>query len=739
VSSQISVSDLKLTIFNATVKNEGRNMDLMADVVSKIKLPFVKKKYSNGYSVEVVEVKARYGRFQTAFEISDEYSFKSINRQVNINALEFKVRLSKGKRVQGASFTLYDTGSIRFSGGYIDVGIKKGTNAVPIEILEQPETIRQHIVNTYTHKQAFLKSPLVFNNIGAIFKVNKPVLLAQTAGSNQFQKTAAYEPEISPRMTIRVGGFILQVSAAGVVQMKGVKDPENLGKAYTAAVDAARQFKFKKSVIKNFNKLNFRNAPIAKRANALPAPNVSRRGTTCPVARRPDPYSFQGKCPDMKKKGKMVACYVKPNPQGQPCCYAKPKTTAFTKNKVAAAYNKANVKVPNSVRQKFLIGGNTNNKKNNVGQNNFTAENITVSIDPVVGLKIGSRQASRYTRVGLYDIAKRLGIVDITPKMTKLVLAERIQEKATNRTREVHGNLAVRFNLNQKEYSITGTGKNMRIGARVASTYDKKNLVKFADRLRIPLGDKVSKAELCRLINSHATAKRANRRANANAANAARQAGRNRRARNAEAKLVENKAKKVKNAANLAAEKLESFEERLGITEGSIKRDLPKLFGKKFMRLYGTQISKDFDQMAKLMIQLLKIKKFKTGARQKPLKPDVDAAKSNIVEQWKITIEPSLVKMALFKNEASARKEVRNLVGPNATVTNRMVNSYVKSMRNAAATRNRKTGKFADAAALKKARNVWLYAEKKYGNLKKVSPLRNRQRRVSPSNFTEEI
>ena len=729
----VNVSNLRLTLFNATVLNKDRDVDLMS-IVQSIKLPFKKKRYSNGYTVEVVEVKARHGKFQTAFEISDEYIFKSKKNNVNINALEFKVRLSKDGQVQGASFTIYNNGSIRFSGGYIDVSMKQSNAQVPITILEQPETIRHHIINTYAKDSAFLKTaPLKFNNIGAVFTVSRPILLEQTASLPEFARITTYEPEMSPRMVIRFPDFALQASTGGIIQIKGIRDPDLLGQAYNEAVRAVRTFVFKKSDIKNFNKRAFKKATISKRSNALPAPNVSRRGTTCPVGRRPDPYSFQGACPDIKFGKKTVSganCYVRPNPQGQPCCYKKPKKIAFSKNKVEEAYAKANVKVPNAVRTKFNIGANTNNKKNNVGGNTNTG-NINIKNDPVTGIKIGTRQCSRYTRVALFDIAKRLGIMGITGKTTKEALCAIIRTQATNRTRESFGNLAVKFKNQEtgKEYSITGDGAKMKIGNRFAITYDKTMLVRFCEILRIAdVSINMSKPAICKMINDHVKIKRAEKRNRAANANAALIEGRARRANAARARAANEQKAKNNRVRQLQVEKNEALNERLGFTAPIIEKELPKLFGPKFMRVYGSKVKKDFPNMARLMIQLLGARKFNTGKRGNPTKPSVDQAKREIVADWKRVIEPALVRSAVFATMNNVRTNLRKLVGPNAKITNSMLVSYAKSVRNAAGTRNNKTGKFASEAQIQKARNVWLYAERTYGSLKPKTPPRAKPR-----------
>jgi len=224
-----------------------------------------------------------------------------------------------------------------------------------------------------------------------------------------------------------------------------------------------------------------------------PAPNVSRRGTSCPVGRRPDPYSMQGRCP---KEG----CYVKPNPQGQPCCYKIPKNTRYSERKVANAFNRANVRVPNRVRNVFNIGHNTNNKLNNTSHAN--AKNITVRVDPKSGLMIGTRQCKRYTKVALVDIARRLGIT-VNAAATKEKLCGLISNKATNvtNTNTAGGNRAYKFKMNADDYVVTGNSVNsLRIGRRYAKTYKRDVLVKFMTRMHLRIPSAATIGELCRIV-----------------------------------------------------------------------------------------------------------------------------------------------------------------------------------------------------------------------------------------------
>jgi hypothetical protein len=202
---------------------------------------------------------------------------------------------------------------------------------------------------------------------------------------------------------------------------------------------------------------------------------------------------MQGKCP---KEG----YYVRPNPQGQPCCYKIPKNPNYSGNKVAAAYKRANVKVPNTVQKFFNFGSNTGNKRNNTSHANLT--NLVVKMNSKVGLKIGSRQCSRYSKVALVDIAHRLGL-PVLPSMDKVRLCELIQTVAKNvtNTHNVGGSRAVTFTNANKVFTVTGNSANtLRVGGRVAKTIKRELLFRYATKLGARPGQFATIADLCKII-----------------------------------------------------------------------------------------------------------------------------------------------------------------------------------------------------------------------------------------------
>jgi hypothetical protein len=170
---------------------------------------------------------------------------------------------------------------------------------------------------------------------------------------------------------------------------------------------------------------------------------------------------------------------------------------------VKAAYNKAGVKVPANVRRIFGFGNNTNNKPVNVSSANLT---VTVRNDPKSGFMIGSRQAKRYTREGLHNIAKRMKIAGINGKMTKdnLIKAIKNSNKAENVT------------LNGANLRYGGKVLKIRgrmIGKRVCDTFKKDDIRAIARGLGLNIDPSLKKGEMCDAIQRFANKATNNQRA----------------------------------------------------------------------------------------------------------------------------------------------------------------------------------------------------------------------------------
>ena len=702
---------LKMTMFNAVVESSSQNISLVDDVVIKAGPPYTKKTYSNGYSVEVLKVTMRGGRFKKLAEFSKEYVLAN-NLESKISSVDFNVRISNGTQTNGVSVTIYENGKIRLSGGYLDVllGQTNTANAKLRPLVEQPETIRRHIVDNYTTKAKFTNRRFDFNNLAGVFKIDKRILLPQTlrkyGGGSKYVNYQDDRPP--PVLKLKLEGVTVGASFMGVVQLKGMKKPDDVVKQYNTVIDTIASNFVLGAAIANFNKGEYSKARVARRVNNKPAPEVIRRGTTCPVGRRPEPYSFQGKCRCPKNN----PCYVKPNPQGQPCCYHVPKKIRYSQNQVRTRYNQANVKVPQNVKNRFRINNSANNKNNNIGSD---ALNITVVVDPKVGLKINSRQCSRYTKVGLIDIAKRLGIVDIRATAEKGEICESIKARAQilglNKTREAAGAMAIKID----DKAIFGSGRDLKLGRRRCETYDKKDLLRMGRKAGIAgLDTSMSKKEICEEFEKYAVRKRAERKNRAAKNN-------QERAEKTKRLIESNLQRRQEREQKIVNERRDEIAARLGITRDAIRRDIPQLYGRRFMRRYGEMLEPYMEAQVSMIANVLKATAFNMTKQGLPSKRDVNAVKKNSVKKLRGVLEPEFYKLTILPKNNNVRANLKRILGPNFNVPSNFINTYRQHVRKRAINRG-PNGQFVSAKNLERAKRSWLHIQREYGALKPRTP-----------------
>jgi len=495
---RVSNFDLKKTeslylgMYNA-VSDTGSVADLNSVKRDVIQKGFVEDTI-RGFTIKPVKFDMRYGKFKKSFEFTQEYGAKNFNSNKKNNTnVQFILKISKGNETKGASFNIYESGRVRFSGGYL-----AGSLAEPRVLLD------------YISKHYFKMSnnlPVSINNTTAEIKINSKIRILELytifnsgngiASFKGYNISATFEPERNKFITKQKKNspflyvsfkkddekFTLVISPQGGIIIEGAANIQRVVGITNDFLDALKESGL---IIKPQRNRSTTVSPkktkLVRRLNMQPAPDVTRRGTSCPVNRRPNPYGFQGSCPKPKH-------YVRPNPQGQPCCYKIPKSTTYIQNKVENRYTRANVKVPENVRRTFGFGQNTNTKQENVGRNNVNYEiyfNKSIGRNgSQVGLKIGSRQCSRFSKVALVDIAKRKGL-QLPKKLTKPILCGLLSK------------LAVNINASDPIPRIQN-GKVM-IGKRVCSTYKRSTLVKIAKTLGVSVDNSMSKEEICQKL-----------------------------------------------------------------------------------------------------------------------------------------------------------------------------------------------------------------------------------------------
>lgn len=475
----LNVSPLRMGLFNAVIDTE-KTIDM-----KQLLIKILDKKLVNENDIKVLKVSTIYGKFKKAFEMTQEYGekvYKKI-RPSEMSSIEFILKVGN----TGASFTIFKTGRVRFSGGYVT-----GTRADATKLVN---FMKKHYFDASNNEIRINNNTTQFR-IGFgfksvdIFTILDKALTKNLAYYKDYSITAEFEPERnntqkkkSPFLYIQFKGpktFTLLCAPQGSIQIEGTLDVRE-------SYDVSSKFL---EVLKNSDLLKIIKIPnvikdpkpskISRRFNMMPAPNVTRRGTTCPLGKRPVPYSFQGKCPEADH-------YVRPNPQGQPCCYKVPKKKEYIRSKVIERYEKAGVRVPDSVRNLFKFGANTNNKPTNVSNN--TGLKFNTHTNKEKGFKIGSRQCMRFTKVGLVDIAMKMGI-QVPRVINKAALCKLIEEESKK----------IGKNKTNNRIAHMENGR-LKLKNRFCDTYKKSTLVKFARVLKLEANTSMTKAELCKMIS----------------------------------------------------------------------------------------------------------------------------------------------------------------------------------------------------------------------------------------------
>ena len=195
------------------------------------------------------------------------------------------------------------------------------------------------------------------------------------------------------------------------------------------------------------------------------------------------------------------------------------------------------------------------------------------------GVRIGSRKCATIPRPKLVAVAEKLGIVDITGKTTKPDICTKIKH-------QVYGKFTV---------------KNKPCGA-----YTKEQLVPIAITKGVPISDNDTVDTICKKLNIP--------------------------------RPLPVNVKKAEKAAKIVNKKVKTQKKVLetrGLTNNRIKKDIEKLYGKKWLNTYKNvmpSLNSDVTELKK-RINATNVKKNKAGV---PFKMGVNAIKRQTVSEWKM-------------------------------------------------------------------------------------------------------
>jgi TATA-box binding protein (TBP) (component of TFIID and TFIIIB) len=232
-------------------------------------------------------------------------------------------------------------------------------------------------------------------------------------------------------------------------------------------------------------------------------------------------------------------------------------------------------------------------------------------------LKVDTKMCKRMKISELRDFARTLGVVNFR-KRTVEGSREATKDEICEMIRKKQGIRTVTYKNTNKgtNVSLTGTNARFKVGKVLCKNLKVKELLRIAGVMKIPLTGKEKKGDLCKLIEKA--------RNNINVP------------KTVSPRVVQQKAKNNKKAAkelerNINRQlKMNDVEMKRRLNENSIRNDLNKLYGSKWMNRYKPNLTPDI-KIVQNKIRNIK----KTNKLGVPFKRDVDALKKKLVEQWK--------------------------------------------------------------------------------------------------------
>jgi hypothetical protein len=228
----------------------------------------------------------------------------------------------------------------------------------------------------------------------------------------------------------------------------------------------------------------------------------------------------------------------------------------------------------------------------------------TLSTNQLAALKIDGKQCMRMAKPELVDLAKKLGVLNVSASTKKQEICDKIKK--------ISGVKSATFRNTQKKkiVALVGSGNNFKVGRATCTGYSKTELLRVAGILKIKLDSKETKATLCKKIE--------------NARNAMLAPKPKPKTPPPSRKEVAQKKRNVKK---------ERVIKKRGLNENSIRKDIIKLYGKRWMDRYKNvmpSLNNDVKEMK------MRLNRLKMGNKQGiPFKKDVDLVKKRLVNRWK--------------------------------------------------------------------------------------------------------
>jgi len=257
-------------------------------------------------------------------------------------------------------------------------------------------------------------------------------------------------------------------------------------------------------------------------------------------------------------------------------------------------------------------------------------------------IKVDGKQCMRMAKPELIDLAKKLGVVGITKSSKKEDICNKIKKITNTKT-------ATFKNTNKnKMVNLTGTGSKFKVGKAVCTGYSKTELLRVAGILKIKLDPKETKASLCKKIEKV----------------------RNNKVANKARPKTPPKAKPTRREVAQQKRNVKKQEviKKRGLDENSIRKDIVKLYGKRWMDRYKNVMPSLNNDVREMKTRLNKLSQGnKSGI---PFKKDIDMVKRRLVNRWKTE-----------RGRELERKIVMNQINVNGVPRN-LINQYRKAATN---------------------------------------------------------
>jgi hypothetical protein len=249
-------------------------------------------------------------------------------------------------------------------------------------------------------------------------------------------------------------------------------------------------------------------------------------------------------------------------------------------------------------------------------------------------LKIDSKQCMRMAKPELVDLAKKLGVVGITASTKKDAICDKIKKISNVKT------ATFKNTDKNKNVALTGTGNSFKVGRSACTNYSKTELLRVAGILKIKLDPKETKATLCKKIEMVRNSMLAPK---------------------PKPKTPPPKPSRKDVKIQKEVVKMQQVIKKRGLNENSIRKDLIKLYGSRWMSRYKNVMpSLENDVKAvKAKINRLQINKInKLGL---PFKKNINELKKEMVSNWKRERRQNL-ETKVIRSQLNVSNVPRNLV-----------------------------------------------------------------------------